>query len=105
MERDGNVSRAEVDRCAPTGDIHKMRWIALRFGRVLNLPGKKRLQLFPLFFSLSLSLSLSLPLFLYELTAFNELTATPSELLVTLDLMRLKSGLRLSLVSPYLIAG
>ena len=56
-------------------------------------------------FSLSLSLSLSLPLFLYELTAFNELTATPSELLVTLDLMRLKSGLRLSLVSPYLIAG
>lgn len=100
MERDGNVSRAEVDRCTPTGDIHKMRWIALRFGRVLNLPSKKRLQLFPLFF-----LSLSLPLFLYELTAFNELTATPSELLVTLDLMRLKSGLRLSLVSPHLIAG
>ena len=56
-----------------------------------------------LFFSFSLSFSL--PLFLYELTAFNELTATPSELLVTLDLMRLKSGLRLSLVSPHLIAG
>ena len=57
------------------------------------------------FSSLFFSFSLSLPLFLYELTAFNELTATPSELLVTLDLMRLKSGLRLSLVSPHLIAG